>query len=49
MMSSMPLRDSPRLMMACIGPIIGIISGLVIGLLALVARRLVKPRVNLPA
>jgi hypothetical protein len=49
MMSSMPLPNSPRLMMACIGPIIGIISGLVIGLLAFVAGRLVKPRVNLPA
>jgi hypothetical protein len=41
MMSPMPLRDSPRLMMACIGPIIGIISGLVIGLLALAVGRLV--------
>jgi hypothetical protein len=49
MMGSMPLPDSPRLM-ACVGPIIGIISGLVIGLLAFVAGRLVKPRVNnLPA
>jgi hypothetical protein len=41
MMSSMPLPDSPRLMMACIGSIIGIISGLVIGLLALAVGRLV--------
>jgi hypothetical protein len=49
MMSSMPLPDSPRLMMACIGPIIGIISGVIIGVLAYVAGRLVKPRVNLPA
>ena len=49
MMSSMPLPDSPRVMMACIGPIIGIISGLVIGLLALVPGGLVKPRLNLPA
>lgn len=49
MMSSMPLPDSPRLMTACIGPIIGIISGVIIGVLAYVAGRLVKPRVNLPA
>jgi hypothetical protein len=48
-MTSMPLPDSPRLMMACIGPIIGIISGVIIGVLAYVAGRLVKPRVNLPA
>lgn len=48
MMSSMPLPDSPRLMMACIGPIIGIISGVIIGVLAYVAGRLVKPRVDLP-
>jgi thiamine transporter ThiT len=49
MMRSMPLPDSPRLMMACIGPLIGIVSGLVIGLLAFVAGRLVKPRINSPA
>jgi hypothetical protein len=49
MMSSMPLPDSPRLMMACVGPIVGVISGAIIGLLAYVARKLVKPRVNIPA
>jgi len=49
MMSSMPLPNSPRLMMACIGPVIGVISGLIIGLLAYVAGRLIKPRVNVPA
>jgi hypothetical protein len=50
MMGSMPLPDSPRLMMACVGPIIGMISGLIIGMLAYVAGKLVKPRVNnLPA
>lgn len=37
MMSSMRLPDSPRLMMACLGPIVGIISGAIIGLLAYVA------------
>src|SRR5688572_3393572 len=40
MMSSMPLPDSPRLMMALVGPVIGVVSGLVIGGLALVAGRL---------
>ncbi len=44
MMTSMPLPDSPRLMMACMGPVIGVISGIVLGLFALVASRLVKPR-----
>src|SRR5205085_2941648 len=27
MMKSMPLPDSPRLMMACLGPVIGVASG----------------------
>jgi len=49
MMSSMPLPDSPRLMMACVGPIVGIVSGTIIGLLGYVAGKLVKPPVNLPA
>jgi hypothetical protein len=48
MMSSMPVPVSPRLMMACVGPIIGIISGAIIGLLAFVAGKLVKPQVNIP-
>lgn len=46
MMSSMPLPDSPRLMMACVGPIVGIISGAIIGLLSYVAAKLVKPPVK---
>ena len=45
MMQSMPLPDSPRLMMALVGPIIGVLSGLVLGLFALVARRFVAARV----
>jgi len=40
-MQSMPL--SPRPMMAIIGPVIGVISGVVIGLLALLATKVVKP------
>jgi hypothetical protein len=43
MTRSMPLPDSPRLMMALVGPIIGLVSGVVIGLLALLASRFVKP------
>jgi len=49
MMRSMPLPDSPRLMMACVGPIVGFISGAIIGLLAYVAAKLVKPQVKIAA
>jgi hypothetical protein len=41
MMTSMPLPDSPRLMMAITGPVIGVVSGVVIGLLALGTGKLV--------
>lgn len=49
MMQSMPLPTSPRLMMAIFGPIIGIISGILIGLFAFVAGKFVKPHVPTPA
>jgi hypothetical protein len=39
-----PMPDSPRLMMALTGPVIGIISGLVLGVLALIATKFVRPR-----
>ena len=42
MVKSMPLPDSPRLMMALVGPVIGIISGVIIGVLALIAVKLLK-------
>ena len=42
MMQSMPMLGSPRLMMTLTGPVIGIISGIVLGLFALVAGKLVK-------
>lgn len=42
MMRSATLPVSPRLMMACVGPIIGVISGAVIGLLAMLASRIVR-------
>jgi hypothetical protein len=40
MMASMPLPSSPRLMMALVGPVIGIASGAIIGLFAYIARGL---------
>ena len=42
MMKSMPLADSPRLMMAITGPVVGLVSGILIGLLALGAGKLIK-------
>jgi hypothetical protein len=45
MMKSMPLPDAPRLMMAMTGPVIGLISGVLIGLLALGAGKVIKSRV----
>ena len=43
MMNSMPLPASPKVMMAVTGPIVGLISGLILGLFAFVAGKLVKP------
>jgi uncharacterized membrane protein len=44
MMASMPFPDSPRMMMALMGPLIGVVSGLVIGIFAVIAARIVTPR-----
>lgn len=41
MMASMPLAGSPRLMMTLMGPVIGVASGLVLGLFAVIAGKLV--------
>ncbi len=41
-MTTMPLPTHPRLMMLLTGPVIGVLSGVVIGLLAMGAARLVK-------
>ena len=41
-MKSMPMPVSPRVMMACVGPIVGVVSGVVIGLLALAAAWIIK-------
>jgi hypothetical protein len=47
MMKSMPLPDSPRVMMMLTGPVIGVISGIVLGLFALIASWLVRRRAAL--
>ncbi|HKW48556.1 MAG TPA: hypothetical protein VJN70_14000 [Gemmatimonadaceae bacterium] len=44
MMQSMPLSTHPRVMMLITGPVIGLISGVVIGAFALVVHRLATPR-----
>ncbi|MBU1011349.1 MAG: hypothetical protein KKD74_14530 [Bacteroidetes bacterium] len=44
MLSMMPYPDSPRLMMLITGPVIGLFSGIGIGLFALVASRFLTPR-----
>ncbi len=43
MMSSMPMPTHPRLMMALMGPVIGLLSGIVLGIFVVVATRLVRP------
>ena len=42
MTATSPLHDHPRVMMLIVGPIIGIVSGLVQGLFALIASKLIK-------
>lgn len=41
-LAQLPLPDSPRLMMLAVGPAVGLISGGIIGIFAVVAGRLVK-------
>src|SRR5260221_13006949 len=43
MMKTMPLPDSPRLMMLMTGPVVGIVSGVVLGLFAFIATKILKP------
>jgi hypothetical protein len=45
-MSNMFHSNHPRVMMLIIGPVIGLISGLVLGLFAFIASRIWKNRVN---
>ena len=49
MMESMPLPTHPRLMMAITGPVIGLVSGIVIGLLALVVTKMRRRSEVVPA
>jgi hypothetical protein len=42
MMASMPLPDSPRFMMLMTGPVVGAVSGVVLGLFAFIASKLMK-------
>ena len=42
MMKSMPWPDSPRLMMALFGPLVGIVSGVLIGLFAVIAGKFMR-------
>ena len=49
MMDKMPMPDSPRLMMLMTGPVIGIVSGCVIGLFAFLAHKLLSGRPAQPA
>jgi hypothetical protein len=42
MMTSMPFADHPRLLMVLTGPVVGVISGLVLGLFAVVEGMFVR-------
>ena len=44
MIAKMPMHNSPRLMMLITGPIVGIISGLVLGLFAFTASRIFQKK-----
>jgi hypothetical protein len=44
MIAKMPLPDSPRLMMLLTGTVIGIISGLILGLFAFAASKIIKKK-----
>ena len=44
MMKQMPMPDSPKLMMLMMGSVIGIVSGLVLGLFAFIASKIMKKK-----
>jgi len=44
MMTKMPVHVSPRIMMLMTGPVIGLISGIVLGLFAFIASKIVKKK-----
>ena len=47
MMQTAPF--SPRIMMAIVGPVVGLVSGVVIGILAMLANKVVKPAGGAPS
>jgi hypothetical protein len=44
MIATGPMAQDPRLMMAIVGPIVGVLSGLVLGLFAWIASKLTRSR-----
>jgi len=44
MMANMPIPDHPRLMMLMMGPVVGIVSGLLLGFLAFLAARIMSKK-----
>lgn len=44
MLTKMPMPDYPKLMMLMIGPIIGIVSGLILGMFAFIASKIMKKK-----
>lgn len=44
MMAKMPLPGSPRLMMLMTGPVVGLASGIVLGLFSLIASKIMKKK-----
>ena len=44
MMRSSPMASSPRLMMAITGPVIGVVSGVILGVFAVVAAKMLAGR-----
>lgn len=44
MLTKMPMPERPRLMMLMTGPVIGIVSGLILGLFAFIASKFIKKR-----
>jgi hypothetical protein len=46
MSTKMPLSDHPRRMMLLMGPVFGVLFGLILGVFALVASKMVKNRVH---
>ncbi|MDR3668847.1 MAG: hypothetical protein P4L35_18585 [Ignavibacteriaceae bacterium] len=44
MMSKMPMPTHPRIMILIIGPIVGIFSGIILGLFAFIASKLMKKK-----